>query len=262
MSMTELFLDTTIQIEKIFGRDRSEIFEYLKEKDVLTSSYVLMEFKRTVIQDCITLHTYLLEEGDLESTFIRLSELRSYDHRIASRIYKILSGMCEQDNIKYEKVLERLEDLIESELLGYFFYNVKSIDETKCGLAKEEIAKDETYSLDLSCKRGHKKCEIEYFITTNRCEFCRLLEGLQSYQEFEKVCDSLKEVLEDPEKARGRKNCWRLGDCIISIESPKTRTILTTDHHYEIICNSLEKPVLLLQQIITAPHHTKARLQA
>ncbi|MEA3281104.1 MAG: hypothetical protein U9Q68_00850 [Euryarchaeota archaeon] len=170
--------------------------------------------------------------------------------------------MCEQDNIEYEKVLERLEDLIESELLEYFFYDVKSIDETECGLAKEEIVKNETYSLDLSCGRGYKKCEIGDFIATNREEFCSLLEGLQSRREFEKVCDTLKEVLEDPEKARGRKNCWRLGDCIILIESPKTHTILTTDHHYRIICNSLEKPVLSLQQIITTPHPTQARLQA
>jgi len=136
--MTKLFLDTTIQIEKIFGRDRYELSEYLKEKDVLTSSYVLMEFKRTVLKDCIALHTYLLEEGDLESTFIRLSELRSYDHRIASRIYMILSGICEPDNIEYEKVLERLEDLIESELLEHFFYNVETTDETKCGWRKKK----------------------------------------------------------------------------------------------------------------------------
>ncbi|MBW1867162.1 MAG: hypothetical protein JRI38_05390 [Deltaproteobacteria bacterium] len=259
--MTKLFLDTTIQIEKIFGRDRYEISKYLKENDVLTSSYVLMEFKRTILKDCIALHSYLKEEGDLESTFIRLSELRVHEHRIASRISKILSGMCGQDSIEYEKVLERLEDLIESELLEYFFYNVETIDETKCGLAKEEISKNEIYSLDLSCRRGHKKCEIRDFIAANREEFCRLLEGLQSNREFEKVCDSLKEVLEDPEKARGRKNCWRLGDCIISIESPKTHTILTTDHHYGIICNSLEKPVLSLQQIVTTPHPTQARLQ-
>ena len=33
------------------------------------------------------------------------------------------------------------------------------IDETKYRLAKEEIAKNETYSLDLRCRRDHKNAK-------------------------------------------------------------------------------------------------------
>lgn len=146
----------------------------------------------------------------------------------------------------YEKLLNKLEDLIESELLEEFFYRVKLINETKCGLANEEVHKNETYSLNLRCRKDEKKCEIEEFVRRNKDEFKKLLNDLQTHKEFESSCKVIKEILENCEKARGKKNCWKLGDCIISIETPKSCKIFTTDHHYEQICNSLDKDILLL----------------
>ena len=188
----------------------------------MTSKYVLMEFKRTILKDCIVLYSFLKEEKSLEDTFRRLSELRGYEHRIASRISLILSNLSENNTMEYEKALTKLEDLIESELREYFFYGVDVIDETKCGLANEEMQKGETYSLTLRCKRDEKKCEIDDFVERKRNDFKNLLTDLQTYEEFEGVCNVIEEILEDCEKARGRKNCWKLGDCIISLDAPKT----------------------------------------
>ena len=251
MSDYKLFLETTIQIERIFGRKKEEIVKFLSDKEVLSSNYVLMEFKRTMLKDCIALYSFLKEEKDLGDTLMRLSELRVYEHRTAVRISKILSKLSENNTLDYEKVLNKLEDLIESELLEEFFYRVKVIDETKCGLANEEVKKNETYYLNLRCRRDEKKCEIEEFVARNRGKFRKLLNELQTYKEFEDVCSVIKEILEDCEKARGKKNCWKLGDCIISIEAPKSSRIFTTDHHYEKICNALDRGVLLLQKLTT-----------
>ena len=250
MSDYKLFLETTIQIERIFGRKSEDIFEFLKDKEVLTSNYVLMEFKRTILKDCTVLYSFLKEEKSLEDTFRRISELRDFEHRTASRISLILSKLSENNTLEYEKVLNKLEDLIESELLEYFFYRVNVIDETKCGLAKEEVHKNETYSLHLRCRRDEKNCEIDEFVARNRGKFRKLLNELQTYKEFEDVCSVIKEILEDCEKARGR-NCKTLGDCIISIEAPKNYKIFTTDHHYEKTCNALDRGVLLLQNLTT-----------
>jgi len=249
MSTDKLFLETTIQIERIFGRKRTDIAEFLSDKEVLTSNYILMEFKRTMLKDCIALYSFLKEEKNLEGTLMRLSELRVYEHRTAVRISKILSKLSENNTLDYEKVLNKLEDLIESELLEEFFYRVKLIDETKCGLANEEVDKNETYSMNLRCRRNEKNCEIEEFVTRNTEEFKKLLKELQTYEEFESVCNVIKEILKDCGKVRGRKNCWKLGDCIISIEVPKSCKIFTTDHHYERICNALEKDILLLRDL-------------
>ncbi len=250
MSTDKLFLETTIQIERIFGRKKEEIVKFLSDKEPLSSNYVLMEFKRTMLKDCIALYSFLKEEKDLEGTLMRLSELRVYEHRTAVRISKILSKLSENNTLEYEKVLIKLEDLIESELLEEFFYRVKVIDETKCGLANEEVHKNETYSLNLRCRRDEKNCEIEGFVARNRGKFRKLLNELQTYKEFEDVCSVIKEILEDCEKARGR-NCKTLGDCIISIEAPKNYKIFTTDHHYEKTCNALDRDVLLLQDLTT-----------
>lgn len=256
MSTDKLFLETTIQIERIFGRKKEEIVKFLSDKEALSSNYVLMEFKRTMLKDCISLYSFLKEEKGLEGTLMRLSELRVYEHRTAVRISKILSRLSDSNTLEYEKVLTKLEDLIESELLEEFFYRVNLIDETKCGLANEEVHKNETYSLNLSCKREEKKCEIEAFVLKNEESFRKLLNELQTNEEFEGVCNVIKEILKDSKKVRGRKNCWKLGDCIISLEAPKDYKIFTTDHHYKQICNSLEKEILFLQDLKHAtPHH-------
>ena len=249
MSDYKLFLETTIQIEKIFGRKKEEIVKFLSDKEALTSNYVLMEFKRTMLKDCIALYSFLKEEKDLADTLMRLSELRVYEHRTAVRISKILSKLSENNTLDYEKVLNKLEDLIESELLEDFFYRVKVIDETKCGLANEDVHKNETYSLNLRCRREEKKCEIEDFVAKNKDDFRKLLNDLRDHKEFESPCNVIKEILEDCGKARGKKNCWKLGDCIISLEAPKNSRIFTTDHHYKQICNSLEKDILLLHNL-------------
>jgi hypothetical protein len=257
MSDYKLFLETTIQIERIFGRTSKDISEFLRDKEALTSNYVLMEFKRTILKDCIVLYSFLKEEKGLEDAFRRISELKDYEHRTASRISLILSKLSENNTLEYEKVLNKLEDLIESELLEYFFYRVKLIDETKCGLANEEVHRNETYSLNLRCRRDEKKCEIEEFVERKREEFKKLLNDLQTHKEFESSCKVIKEILEDCEKARGRKNCWKVGDFIISIEAPKNYKIFTTDHHYEQICNSLDRDVLLPRNLT---HTTTYRL--
>lgn len=67
MSTEKLFLETTIQIERIFGRKSEDIFEFLRDKEVLTSNYVLMEFKRTILKDCIVL---LPSRLNLDDSFI------------------------------------------------------------------------------------------------------------------------------------------------------------------------------------------------
>lgn len=249
MSADKLFLETPIQIGKIFGRRSKDIFDFLRDKEALTSNYVLMEFKRTILKDCILLYSFLKEEKRLEDTFRRISELRDFEHRTASRISLILSKLSENNTLEYEKVLNKVEDLIESELLEYFFYRVNVIDETKCGLANEDVHKNETYSLNLRCRREEKKCEIEDFVGKNKDNFRKLLNDLRDHKEFESPCKVIKEILEDCGKARGKKNCWKLGDCIISLEAPKSSRIFTTDHHYKQICNSLEKDILLLHNL-------------
>ena len=253
MQSNKVFLETTIQIERIFGRNRNKILNFLKDKELITSSYVLMEFKRTILKDCITLYTYLKEEGSLSKTFERLSRLRNYEHRIASRMLRILAILSENGKIEYEMLIERLEDLIEEELLEYFFRDIKELlDETGCRLAKEEVKKQSNgYVLDTSCRKTVKNCRAKEFVINNKEQFVKLLKELNEVDEFGSVCRVIKDVLDEPDKIFGINCNKKLGDCIISIETPDDSIIFTNDHHYEPVCNALNKKFQLLKEVST-----------
>ena len=55
-------LDTTIQIDRIFGSDRriARINEVLKGKQLISSTYVLGEYYRNIVYDVVTLYTIFL----------------------------------------------------------------------------------------------------------------------------------------------------------------------------------------------------------
>jgi predicted ABC-type ATPase len=76
MEKTCLFLDTTIQIEKVLaGKERKrEIQKNLKKGYVITSRYVLMEYIRTVVKDFYYIHTVLKEENSVEAAIDRIAD--------------------------------------------------------------------------------------------------------------------------------------------------------------------------------------------
>jgi len=39
--------------------------------------------------------------------------------------------------------------------------------------------------------------------------------------------------------AKGQRTCWKLGDIIIAMETPKDALIYTTDKHFKTICTAL-----------------------
>ncbi len=247
----KLFLETSIQIKKIFGKERESILKFMRDKKTITSTYVLMEFNRRILKDCTHLHLILMEEETPDDVFRRLSDLKIYEHRRASICNLILAELSEGGKLEKEKAITRLERLIEYQLKHQFFYGIKSIiNETKCELANEIVMEEnDNYFLNTGCRRGKMKCEIETFVEKNKKEFENILNGLKVNGDFKNACNSLQEILKEPKKAMG-KNCNRIpGDCIISVETPEDYKILTTDHHYESICKCINKDPLLFQKI-------------
>jgi len=247
----KIFLETSVQIKKIFGKERESILNFIEDKKTITSTYVLMEFNRRILKDCIYLYSILTEEETLDDVFGRLAELKRYEYRRAIICYSILSKLSEGGKLEKEEASINLKMLMDYQLKRQFDYGIKSVvDETKCELANEKIKEENNnYLLNTSCRRGKMKCEIEKFVEGNKKEVEYIMKGLKLNEEFKNVCNSLREVLNDSKKAMG-KNCNRiLGDCIISVETPKDYKILTTDHHYEIICKCIDKDTLLLQKL-------------
>ena len=86
--MTKLFLETTIQIQKDFGTKerRRNIKKALQGKQLLTSTYVMMEYLRTIVADAVYIYVKLKETENIGEALIHLSELRQYEHRRASNV--------------------------------------------------------------------------------------------------------------------------------------------------------------------------------
>ena len=74
--MTDLlFVDTSIQVSKVLGskEQKARILARLGRADnIITSSYVLMEFNRRVISDCIWLHKLMKETPVLANLLRRI----------------------------------------------------------------------------------------------------------------------------------------------------------------------------------------------
>lgn len=107
-----LFIETTIQIDKIFEEfdRRSEIWNKICENRSITSTYVLMEFKRRVILSCILLYNMFKEENDRAKVERRLS--KEYSGRTVKMALKILAKLDEGAVLDNEKILLRLRRYI------------------------------------------------------------------------------------------------------------------------------------------------------
>ena len=109
---SEIFLDTSIAIDRIFNPETQRAIEAIldDEKVISTSTYVLMEFKRTVLKDCIYLHSMIEEEESLTAVYYRLKEISDSPNgwKIAQRCIMILKSL-EFPRTDKEQVLNQLK---------------------------------------------------------------------------------------------------------------------------------------------------------
>jgi len=249
--MTKLFLETTIQIQKDFGtkEQRRNIKKALQGKQLLTSTYVMMEYLRTIVADAVYIYVKLKETEDIGEALIHLSELRQYEHRRASRCYVILGRLVDRCGIDQDVILTRLETFLEWQWYDLFSYGVEEIiDETGCMLTKRDVqSQEQIYRVNLRCRREEKQCQLVEFLNSKRDSLVAIREKLyhQENSQQVKISELIAEVLEDITKAQGRNNCWRLGDVIIALEVPDDAVLYTTNvRHFQPICAALGKNML------------------
>ena len=67
MNKTKVFIETTIQILRLLSgtTERQRIESLLADKHVITSAYVFMEFRRTILQDFSLLRS-IVQQMDRE----------------------------------------------------------------------------------------------------------------------------------------------------------------------------------------------------
>ena len=250
MSQGSLFLDTTIQIERVAGsraRQRA-LRQELAPYQLVTSTYVLGEYLRTLVKDAVRLHRLVAENVYLDDVMTAIGQYPN--KREASRmaiIWGIVmrSAYPERNSDARADLLDRLSRYIESSLLNRFMAGIDElIDVSACGLAEERpvvwesastVPPDaETYRLRSQCIRNVRECDLAERMADWQPELDAIVDGLGSESDpaLVRMRELAHQIRSDPTLARGR-NCTRyLGDLVIALVLPDDMPLYTTNRRH------------------------------
>jgi len=252
----KLFVETSIQIQKVFSTQqrRMKIRSRLKRaSQTVTSKFVRYEFDRTVLADCILLHQTIHRESTLADAFMRLGE--SSRSRRAQRqwlIYaNLLSGMEEIEDLYSQnarnRLLIQLEDYIEETLSEIFLLYIDATipDLVGCAFPAPRKTSEGTYEFQITCQRATAPCRLPAFLQTNEMLLRQMYSAIQAkgaHSEWRQMKEALERILHNFQVAKGQKNCWPIGDCIITLEMPDDSKLLTLNlSHFRTLCAAIGK---------------------
>jgi hypothetical protein len=274
----EFFLETSIQIKKIFGHKlhRNEIKHTIAGASCWSSFFILGEFKRSVINALIDFY-FLLDEEETPSEALRaLSE--KYSTRDLKFDISAFASLIEDEEFKNNKTrcLIKLERIIENALDAFIFNtgNGKNFIENKigCPIGKVPLKVSDEYSLkenykifkdNISCCQDMGKCETVSFWKNNRSFLKYLLDPAhiakykdnKAYQSFLESYGKLQEDI----KMSGGRNCLKLSDTIIAIECPGDKILLTLDKSFEALCGILKKNYFRIPSLVELKKRIEAK---
>lgn len=251
MMEEKIFLETTIQVDRNFSEPnvRKNISEKLKDKKLISSTYVLGEIKSNLLQNAITFYNLLQECETTSEAIDRLSSV-IYSDRQYSRVLKIFANLAEDNNMNIKDLKKRLDMLIEDLFESRFFNNLEMplINDTKCIRADAvPIKTDGLWKLERKCNaKINKLCNIEN-IHQSEEENIEKIENVclnSKNKNLNDIANILKEIRNDGKKPLGRR-CWKIGDLVICLESPDRCKIYTTNiKDYKPLCDLLDKELL------------------
>lgn len=106
--MEKLFMDTTVQADKFLGKKERK--EYIKSvctnRNLVSSTYVLGEFKSNFVKDATALYNLIKDSDDLAEALIRLEEI--YSKRISNRMTKLLGNVIRNIGVAARPVCPQL----------------------------------------------------------------------------------------------------------------------------------------------------------
>jgi hypothetical protein len=241
----QIFLDTSIGIKRIEENDiGNRVKEYLDGQDLFTSPYVLMEFKRTVLMDAISLYTLLQEEPTLDDVYWRLGRMLDdkTKEREASRWILLLGLLRYPRNKDKYMAMTRLDNYIRRGLVLEFLKKMTLLkSNVKClSFDNKPIKSEGRYELNMECLIDG--CNIKDIIIANKSTLENISIKIKGHHEpyFRDLSTILVAILDDIDNI-SEEHCKRLGDIIIAIDCPNEMELCSSDHHFDIICDAFEK---------------------
>jgi hypothetical protein len=258
-----IFLETSIQIERFVRPDREPvILSNLFGKELQTSCYVLAEFRRTLLRDLRFVSSVIEdnwgENGEHPLTLDQLLQVLSRVRNVRSerryqRFLWIAATLLEcfgADPVPAADVIDWLAELIltyNRELLSIDFHDSRGQAEVLYQCQHDcDLAQDGRDLSHMTCRGDEARCSLPRFLAAHEPQLRALLSAHRqapASMRDDRALAALERVLSDPtfESAKGQRNCWPLGDTIMTLEAPDGVPIYTLDHHYDLICTALGK---------------------
>lgn len=229
-------LDTTVQIDRKKTESRRSKLEALLATYGwrFSTGIALVEFKATLIQECLTIHNQLRRTG-ARFTRVRDALLEKQGRQIALRahifnnliqVYGASSAVTEeQDQRLAEQARLLLENIIPRLFEWFANESVDAVlnDRLGCNRATEPPRKKKAaFEVNLpECRRGkNKTCHVEAVI---RSDGPPLLQALQPHfpdsEQLQKAARIFEEVIQNPGRELSHSDCRGAGDCLITLEA-------------------------------------------
>ncbi|MCI0441517.1 MAG: hypothetical protein L0177_20635 [Chloroflexi bacterium] len=249
-NQSRLFLETTIQIDKVIGAQarRDAINLNLRGRRLCTSGHVLGEYNRALIRSAIIFRDLLRTSPDVGEA---LKRLPTYIGRHYSRIVRLLATLGIDDD--KQLTLERLENFVEFQAHIYFWRDIDEdglSDEVGCVLKDWRPTRESDGRYDvtgLACRKDDPPpCQVARFIEQNGTaleKFSRSASGHRR-RNVNRAAKAFDRILDGSDTPYGeRANCYAISDTLIVLEAPNDAEIYSTDGDVHAICEILGKPV-------------------
>jgi len=246
--MPRIFVETTIQVQRLLHDPAAydTIQTILQTHETVTSTYVWMEVQRTLGQDYLYLIDLLLSKQPASiAQLIRLlgAGENVYSARRLQRMLHIVAYWLEQLNTSTFEPIEmayQLRRQCRRLLHQTFFDNIDQVvNPTVCDLIQPGYTT--MPGGRISCRRETAHCSLHELLNENRAAIQNLLADTPALNELDaNTRHALADSMVDFTMAKGERNCWALGDVIITLECPTDALLWTTNlRHFEPLCNAL-----------------------
>ena len=256
--MPVALLDTSVQIDRKKMASRSAHIEQMLSQFpvTVTTSVCLLEFKATLIRECITIHDNLRLRKRF--TVVRDSLLEKKYRQVSLRAH-IFSNLLDAYAVSSFKVTEEEDERLATKArlklehdipALYDWFVQESVDAVlrdgiACTRAAERPDKKGRVSFKPNlprCVRGkNKTCSVEAFI---RDHAQLIVPALRDYQarlgedaagQLSQALELFESVFNSPQSQLSHGDCRRAGDCLIALEAKDhaTHAVSTNAREWE-----------------------------
>lgn len=277
----KVFLETSVQHKRLFGliSERKQIEDYIKDKTVYTSAFVLSEFRNLIVTALIELYflIYNHKEYPTSEAFALFQRMYSYRPGRLKPGFDIAIELLQKKGLPEDrkKALFKLEVMVrntEREFhnvispvyylnnVGYPTVTLRDSSDVITDLSEFYSSIKKTWPVFRASFIKKKISHVQKLVECDLKEYKNIKYGDKREEFFEILMPIYKQCLLDLTRVNDSIFNTKLGDTIIALETPSTATLLTYDGIFQILCAILGKSFYIFDSVSIKEISKKATL--